>query len=178
MVSPATPETPAEDPATVLPPRERAGFRRDELARIEAEIQSGALSPDNLNQRTEEEHTAQVEGVRAQLAKFRRDLEDRLRLEASGAPLTTGLSSRQILHQVTAAARKLSAAERARARFREWRRVVDNIDALKAVVERTPGIPALPYLRALEAYVAARVEAGMGQKSQLREIRQKIADLE
>ncbi len=95
----------------------------------------------------------------------------------AGSPVS-GYPSRVILGQLMESARWVSSAERARARFRAFARTVDNIDALKLAFDSTPVAPPLPKLKAFESYVAARVEAGMATKGQLREIRQQIADLE
>lgn len=170
-------DSPDDDDIALLTPGDRAAFRREEAAKIALEVETGVISPDNLNQRTEEAHTAQVEGLRVQLAQFRRDYRDRVQLEATGATISTGHPSRVILGQVTATHRKLTAAEMSRARFREWRRTVDNIATLRTALDQTPRVPPLPWLTAFEALVAAQVEAGMATKGQLREIRQQIADL-
>jgi hypothetical protein len=153
-------------------------LQREDRKREAVEIGSGELDPDRFNQATEEAHTAQVEGLRVQLRRFRKEYEDRVREEAVAGGAVSGHPSRVILGQVTSTARKLAAAERARARFREWRRTVDNIDSLKATLDSTEPVPRLPWLRAFEAYTAARVEAGMATKGQLRMIREQIADLE
>lgn len=173
----ATPESPkseGERLLDLLDPAEAEAVRREVRAEIvresEKDMEQEAIPPTI----TGEEALA---GHRADRDRTRKEFEDRLLLERSGAPISQGASSRTLLKLLLQHERRIEATEKAIARRREWKVKTDEIAEARRTFDTLPWEPRRPKIVALVHLRELEYAAGVLPKRLLREAQEQLADL-